>query len=92
MANNIITEENLTLIRDLIPNIVYNELMGRLEVEEKPIEVPTVEPVTESEDSIKIKKEINDIEELLDVVEGKEKKRLQKELNDLKETLELITM
>ena len=48
MANNIITEENLSLIRELIPNIVYDELMGNLDIEDKPIEVSSIEPVKET--------------------------------------------
>lgn len=91
MANNIITEENLTLIRDLIPNIVYQELQGSLEVDEAVVEVPTIEPVTESDEILKARAEIQDLTMLLELVSGRDKKKAEKEIQDLNDLINLLT-
>lgn len=89
MDNNIITEDNLAIIKDLIPNIVYNELMGNLEITEMPTD--KIEPIVESDEVIKARSEIQDLTELLDLVEGNDKKKIKKEIEDLKELINVLT-
>lgn len=91
MENNIITEDNLAIIRDLIPNIVYKELQGNLEISDEAVEIPAIEPVVESEEAMRINQEIKDIQELMQYADSaKEKKSLKQQIDELNELLKYI--
>lgn len=91
MENNIITEDNLAIIRDLIPNIVYKELQGNLEISDEAVEIPAIEPIVESEEAMRINQEIKDIQELMQYADSaKEKKSLKQQIDELNELLKYI--
>jgi hypothetical protein len=91
MENNIITEDNLAIIRDLIPNIVYKELQGNLEISDEAVEIPAIEPIIENEEAMRINQEIKDIEELMQYADSaKEKKSLKQQIDELNELLKYI--
>ena len=87
---NIITKENLEIIKGLIPKIVYDELTGNLDIEDTSfVEVPSIEPVDELtiED---YKQSLEAAEISLEFADEKEKDSIQDYIDALKVQIELL--